>query len=72
MMSIENLVIKRMLYSSVFRLLSIINQRIRKDKKIILFYCNSTGGFRDNLKAVYDYLLENDLQHHYRIIRDCR
>ncbi len=47
-MSIENLVIKRMLYSSVFRLLSIINQRIRKDKKIILFYCNSTGGFRDN------------------------
>lgn len=68
MMSIENLVIKRMLYSSVFRLLSIINQRIRKDKKIILFYCNSTGGFRDNLKAVYDYLLENDLQHHYRII----
>ena len=32
-MSIENLVIKRMLYSSVFRLLSIINQRIRKDKK---------------------------------------
>ena len=41
----------------VWRFLDIINRLIKKDKESIFIYSNL--GFRDNIKAIFDYLIEN-------------
>lgn len=46
--------------------LNIINSIIPKNPKKIFIYSNL--GFRDNVKAVYDYLIKNGYNEKYRII----
>ena len=57
---------KYILASSIFKFLSILNSVVPKDNSVLI-YCNSKGGFRDNLKAVYDYMIENNLNDKYKI-----
>ncbi len=45
---------------------SILNKLIRKDEKRIFFYSNL--GFRDNVRAVYDYMIDNGYNDRYQII----
>lgn len=58
--------LKIILTNTVFKVISLVNKIFPK-KNLILIYCNSTGGFRDNLKAVYDYIIENDINKHYKV-----
>lgn len=58
--------VKFILTKTVFKIITILNKLIKKDN-IVLIYSNSTGGFRDNLKAVYDYMIENRLNNKYKI-----
>lgn len=46
--------------------LSIINKLIKKDPEKIFLYSNM--GFRDNIKAVFDYLIEHGYNRRYKII----
>ena len=59
-------IIKKLLSNSIFKILTMINYYMPK-KGIILIYCNSAGGFRDNLKAVYDYIIENNINKDYKV-----
>lgn len=56
---------KRVL-SLFFKPLSLINKVTKKDEKLIFFYSNL--GFRDNVKAFYDYLIENEYNKQYKIV----
>ena len=49
-----------------FKPLSLWNRIKKKDDNLIFFYTNL--GFRDNVKALYDYLIENDYNKAYRIV----
>ena len=49
----------------VWRFLDIINRLIKKDKESIFIYSNL--GFRDNIKAIFDYLIENKYNSEFRI-----
>ncbi len=46
--------------------LNVINRLVPKDKNRIFLYSNL--GFRDNIKAVFDYLIENGYNNRYKII----
>lgn len=46
--------------------LNIINRLVKKDSKKIFIYSNL--GFYDNVKAVFDYLIENSYNSNYKII----
>lgn len=46
--------------------LNIINRLIKKDPKRIFLYSNL--GFRDNVKAVFDYLIEHGYNKHFKIV----
>lgn len=43
-----------------------INKCIKKDKKLVLFYSNL--GFRDNVRAVYEEMLRQNLQKEYHLV----
>lgn len=60
-----NIKIKKILitFSKVF---NIINKLLYKKERRIVLYSNR--GFRDNLKAIYDYLIENQYNNKYSII----
>lgn len=45
--------------------LNIINRLIKKDKESIFIYSNL--GFRDNIKSIFDYLIENKYNNEFRI-----
>ena len=49
---------KKAILRVFFKPLTIINRIKKKDEKLIFFYSNL--GFRDNVKAFYDYLIENN------------
>lgn len=49
-----------------FKPLTLINKLLKKDDKLIFFYSNL--GFRDNVKAFYDYLIENKYNEEYKIV----
>lgn len=49
-----------------FKPLSIINKLTAKDSRMIFFYSNL--GFRDNVKALYDYLIEEKFNMGYKIV----
>lgn len=53
----------------IFRILNPINTFIPKKETQIVFYSNL--GFRDNVKAVYDYMILNQLNKKYHIICSC-
>ena len=59
-------ILKYILSNTVFKILNIMNVFLPKNNSILI-YCNSKGGFRDNLKAVYDYMAENELNNKYQI-----
>ena len=49
-----------------FKPLTWLNRIIKKDEKLIFFYSNL--GFRDNVKAFYDYLLDKGYNDEYKIV----
>lgn len=57
---------KKKILRRCFKPLSRINQWIKKNEKLIFFYSNL--GFRDNVKAFYDYLIEQGYNDEYRIV----
>ena len=63
---IKNKLAKNILTITLFRLLSVLNKVISKDDKTILLYTNM--GFRDNIKAIYEYLVENEYNSTYKIL----
>ena len=63
---IKNELLKSVLTETVFRVFSIINRVVPKDDRLILLYTNM--GFRDNIKAIYDYLVENGYNQQYKIL----
>ena len=60
-----NNAIKDILAKTVFKLLYPVNRLIPKNDKHILLYSNA--GFRDNVKAVYDYLIEENYNKKFKI-----
>ena len=63
---ISNPKLKKIFQTYVFGVVSIINKRIRHDKRKIILYSNM--GFRDNVKSLYDYLIEQKYNEQYEII----
>ena len=53
-------------HATVFALCSFLNKRINHKQDKILFYTDL--GFRDNAKALYDYLIENEFNKKYKIV----
>ena len=60
--------IKKIL-KSAFIFLTLLNKIISKNKNQIFFYSNL--GFRDNVKALFDYLIDNEYNKTYQIIVSC-
>ena len=58
--------IKDLLARTIFRVFSLVNQIVVKDDSHILLYSNV--GFRDNVRAIYDHLIENGYNQKYKII----
>ena len=56
---------KKAILRVFFKPLTIINRIKKKDEKLIFFYSNL--GFRDNVKAFYDYLIENNYNEQFKI-----
>src|SRR5699024_9340334 len=52
--------------SVIFKVLNIFNNMLYKRTDRIVLYSNL--GFRDNVKAIYDYLIENKYNNKYKII----
>lgn len=65
-MIIKNLKFKLFLADWVFPLLSVINKNINHNKNTVFFYCNLS--FRDNNKALYEYMIANGYNKRYKII----
>ena len=63
---IKNVFLKVLLQNSLFSAFSLINKRLKHDKKKIMLYSNL--GFRDNIKALYDYIIESGYNQEYQII----
>lgn len=57
---------KKAILKICFKPLTLINKVIKKDKNLIFFYSNL--GFRDNVKAFYDYLIKNKYNSRYKIV----
>lgn len=64
---IKNMKLKLFLTNTVFRCISIINQIIPKNDKIVLLYSNM--GFRDNIQYIYDYMILKGYNNKYKIIK---
>ena len=64
---IKNIIVKKILVNSVFRLFSAANSIIPKDDNMILLY--SDMGFRDNIQYLYDYLISESYNQKYKIVR---
>ncbi|WEE36919.1 CDP-glycerol glycerophosphotransferase family protein [Lactiplantibacillus paraplantarum] len=63
---IKNIFLKNLLINSVFKGISVVNQVVPKDDNQILLY--SDLGFRDNIKYLYDYLIEQGYNQKYKIV----
>lgn len=59
--------VKRFLSKTIFKGLSAINQVVSKDDSLILMYSNL--GFRDNVEYLYQYLIKNNYNSKYKIVR---
>ena len=57
---------KKSMLKIAFKPLTLLNMMKKKDKRLIFFYSNL--GFRDNVKAFYDYLIENNYNEKYYIV----
>lgn len=63
---IKNVALKVFLQNTIFSLLSCINRKKSHNHNKIMLYSNM--GFRDNIKALYDFLIENGYNNYYEII----
>lgn len=63
---IKNVKVKVFLQNTVFTLFSCLNQRKHHDGRKIMLYSNM--GFRDNIKALYDYLIDAGYNQKYQIV----
>lgn len=63
---IKNVKLKVFLQNTVFTLFSWLNQRKHHDSRKIMLYSNM--GFRDNVKALYDYLIDAGYNQKYKIL----
>jgi CDP-glycerol glycerophosphotransferase (TagB/SpsB family) len=63
---IKNIKIKKLLMGTVFRTFTGVNRLTKKKQNQILLYSNE--GFRDNIKYLYDYLIEQGYNEQYHII----
>lgn len=57
---------KKEILKVFFKPLTIANRMIKKDENLIFFYSNL--GFRDNVKAFYDYLIRKKYNEKYKIV----
>ena len=57
---------KKSILRICFKPLTLWNQLVKKDDRLIFFYSNL--GFRDNVKAFYDYLIEKNYNRKYKIV----
>lgn len=64
---IRNVFIKKVLKSSVFKIVSLINKKIPKSDTYILLYMGNKG-LSFNNKSLYDYLISQGYNNKYRII----
>ncbi len=60
-----NNIVKDLFARTIFRFFSMVNMLIPKKDKSILLYSNV--GFRDNVRAIYDYLIANEYNNKYDI-----
>ena len=63
---IKSVYLKVFLQNYVFSAFSVINKIFRHRSDVILLYSNM--GFKDNVKAVFDYIIENRLNDKYKIL----
>lgn len=63
---IKNVALKVFLQNTVFSLFSCLNQKLKHNDRKIMLYSNM--GFRDNIKALYDYIIEAGYNEKYTII----
>lgn len=63
---IKNPIVKRFMQETVFACFSVFNKYVKHNNKVILLYSNM--GFRDNIKAYFDYLVKNGYNKEYEII----
>ena len=56
----------RMAPRRIWSFLNIVNSVVPKNERKIFLYSNM--GFRDNIRAVYDYLIENGYNSRFKII----
>ena len=63
---IKNVALKNLLSNSIFRFFSAINIVLPKNDNMILLYSNIE--YRDNIKTMCEYLIENGYQKKYKII----
>lgn len=64
---LNNIVLKNILKSTVYKPISMLNKCCSKDDKIILLYI-STLGIRHNLAPILDYLINNGYNKKYKIV----
>ena len=57
---------KKEILKAAFKPLTLVNRIIKKDEELIFFYSNL--GFRDNVKAFYDYLIQQKYNEKYKIV----
>ena len=62
---IKNQFLKKFITNVFLTPISFVNNHLRHDNKRILLYSNL--GFRDNIKALYDYLIEHQYNKRYKI-----
>ena len=63
---IKNVALKVFLQDTVFSIFSWYNRKVKHNNKIIMLYSNM--GFRDNIKALYDFIIEMGYNEKYRVI----
>ena len=63
---IRNVKLKVFLQNNIFPIFSWVNKMIEHRQDSIMFYSNM--GFRDNIKELYDHLVENGYNERYKII----
>lgn len=64
---IRNPRLKSFLTNTVFKAVSLLNQVIPKDDRLVLLY--SDMGFRDNILYIYDYMISEGYNRRYKIVR---
>lgn len=63
---ISNVRLKVFLQEKIFPILSYLNEKLRHDDNIIMFYSNM--GIRDNVGALFDYVIKEGINEKYKIV----